>query len=182
MYEEKEKSFFRFEDLRVYDKALDYVEWVIGATDSFPENKGRVLSSRINHAALKIATHIAEGSARKKPQFVLNLKMAKSMVRECIVYTSIMDKEGYVGEEEIEVSRTHLMELTKMIGALIGSLQRKTNGNGNGYRNHDNTDDEPIKGYGQRSYEEKKEDDYKKEEVIVSSDDNYEEEDLSQSI
>ena len=180
MYEEKEKSFFRFEDLRVYDKALDYVEWVIGATDSFPENKGRVLSSRINHAALKVATHIAEGSARKKPQFVLNLKMAKSMVRECIVYTSVMDKEGYVGEEEIEVSRTHLMELTKMIGALIGSLQRKTNGNG--YRNHDNTDDGAIKGYGQRSYEEKNEEYSKKEEVSVASDDNYEEEDLSQSI
>jgi len=181
MYEEKEKSFFRFEDLRVYDKALDYVEWVIGATASFPEDKGRVLASRINHAAIKIATHIAEGSARKKPQFVLNLKMAKSMVSECIVYTTIMDKEGYVAEEEIEVSRTHLMELTKMIGALIGSLQRKTNGNG--YRNQENNEEDGgSKGYGQRSYEEKQENQYVKEEVIPSNDDYESDEDLSQSI
>ena len=124
----QEKTFFRFEDLRVYDKALDYIEWVIGATNAFPEDKGRVLSTRINNSALKIATYIAEGSARKKPQFIHNLKMAKSMVRECVVYTTVMDKEGYVSPEEIEVSRTHLMELTKMLGSLIGSLQRKSNG------------------------------------------------------
>jgi four helix bundle protein len=124
MYEEKEKSFFRFEDLRVYDKALDYIEWVMKATQAIPEGKAQDLSSRFNHAAMKIATHIAEGSARKKVQFVLYLKMAKSMVRECIVYTTIMEQENYASEEEIEISRTHLMELTKMLGALIGSLQR----------------------------------------------------------
>lgn len=124
MYEEKEKAFFRFEDLRVYDKALDYIDWVMKATQTIPEGKAKDLSSRFNHAAIKIATHIAEGSARKKLQFVHSLKMAKSMVRECVVYTTILAHEDLIPEEEVEVSRTHLMELTKMLGALIGSLQR----------------------------------------------------------
>ena len=50
--------------------------------------------------------------------------MAKSAVRECVVYTSLAGKLHYFSDKEVEESRGQLMEMTKMIGALIGSLQR----------------------------------------------------------
>ena len=50
--------------------------------------------------------------------------MAKSAVRECVVYTEIAFNEGVINAEQKEYSRSQLMELTKMIGSLVASLQR----------------------------------------------------------
>lgn len=120
----KNITFFRFEDLRVYHKALDYVDWVYNATKLFPEDNSKILAERFINSAQAIAFYIAEGSARNKTHFVHYLKMAKSSVRECVVVTSLIEKQSLFSEVMIDASRNELMELTKMIGALIGSLQR----------------------------------------------------------
>jgi four helix bundle protein len=121
------QTFFRFEDLRVYHKALNYVEWVHLNTSLFPESEMQNLTSKFVNASQAIALQIAEGSSRNKTQFVYYLKMAKSSIRECVVYTAIAKGLNYITEENYDDSRNHLMELTKMIGALIGSLQRSAN-------------------------------------------------------
>ncbi|OQX76746.1 MAG: hypothetical protein B6D61_08350 [Bacteroidetes bacterium 4484_249] len=134
----KEQSFFRFEDLRIYNKALDYIDWVYNATMLFPEEHTKELISKFNSSAQAIAFYIAEGSARNKSQFVYYLKLAKSSVRECVVLTSMAEKQTYLTGTLVEESRNELKEMTKMLGALIGSLQRpnhrykeKDNGGGN---------------------------------------------------
>jgi four helix bundle protein len=121
----KSISFFRFEDLRVYHKALDYIDWVANATQMDSENhSGGSAAAKFNAAAQSIAFYIAEGSARNKSQFVFYLKLAKSSLRECVVLTSVLEKHGSLTETLVEQSRNQLIELTKMIGALIGSLQK----------------------------------------------------------
>jgi len=132
-------SFFRFEDLRVYHKALDYIDWVSSATQLYSENHSGNVPAKFNSAAQAIAFYIAEGSARNKSQFVYYLKLAKSSLRECVVLTSVLEKQGNLTESQVENSRTHLIELTKMIGALIGSLQ-KANKKYQG-TNHEHEDD-----------------------------------------
>jgi len=52
--------------------------------------------------------------------------MAKSAVRECLVFTTISTQLEYFNEENNEYSRNQLMELTKMIGSLVASLQKST--------------------------------------------------------
>ncbi len=121
---EKTFTFFRFEDLRIYQKALDYINWVYEATKLFPEQENNDLSPRFNNSSRNIALNIAEGSARNKSQFVYYLKMAKSSVRECLVYTTISHNLNYITDIMTDESRNTLMEMTKMIGALISSLQR----------------------------------------------------------
>ena len=121
---ERTFTFFRFEELRVYHKALDYSTWVIRHTQSFYDKEHGLLSKRFNSSAQKIALNIAEGSALYRSQFINHLKIAKSMVRDCLVYTSIARQLNYLSKEDEEYSRNQLMELTKMIGALIGSLQK----------------------------------------------------------
>ncbi len=127
---EKPMTFFRFEDLRVYHKALDYVEWVHTTTALFPEHELQTLTIKFVNAAQAIALQIAEGSSRNKTQFIYYLKMAKSSIRECVVYTAIGEGLKYMSEADIDHSRGQLMELTKMIGALIGSLQRANHSEG----------------------------------------------------
>ena len=121
---DKTATFFRFEDLRIYLKALDYIDWVYKNTSKFPEKGSISLASNYYNSAQAIALHIAEGSARNKAQFIHYLKMAKSSVRECVVHTSLAGKQHFINETESEESRHQLMEMTKMLGALIGSLQR----------------------------------------------------------
>lgn len=122
--QENNVSFFRFEDLRIYAKALDYINWVHSVTSKFSENYKNSVAHHFERSAQGIALNIAEGSARNKAQLVYYLKMAKSSVRECVVYTEIASRLSAIDEDEKEYSRNQLMELTKMIGSLVASLQR----------------------------------------------------------
>lgn len=122
--EERVVSFFRFEDLRVYAKATDYATWIMQQL-STPRNEAEsVLVRSFSHSACDIALNIAEGSSRSKSQFDHYLKIAKTAIRECVVYTEVAHNMGMLGDGQFEQSREYLMELTRMIGALIISLQR----------------------------------------------------------
>ena len=120
-------TFFRFEDLRVYHKSLDYTNWVYDEVKKFPETQPHRLAEKFINSAQAISFYIAEGSSRNKSQFIHYLKMAKTSIRECVILTSICEKQELFDMVAIDASRNELMELTKMTGALIGSLQ-KTNG------------------------------------------------------
>ncbi len=126
--DEKESnvSFFRFEDLRIYAKAIDYTTWLYDKLIPFAEEERlkSFLKEELLKSAQKIALNAAEGSSRNKTQFLYYLKMAKSSVRECVVYTELITRQGLFSEQDKEYSRNQLKELTKMIGSLIYSLSR----------------------------------------------------------
>ncbi len=122
--QERTVSFFRFEDLRVYAKATDYAKWVVGTLATAHNDAEKALTDSFCKSAFDIALNIAEGSARNKSQFDHYLKISKTAIRECIVYTAIASGRGLFTPEQNDQSREYLMELTRMIGALIISLQR----------------------------------------------------------
>ena len=124
-------NFFRFEDLRIYAKAMDYIVWLYNEM-GISANEGNKIDRFIEiflTASQNIALQMAEGSSRNKTQFLYYLKLSKSAVRECVVYTEMAFRMGIMNEEQKAHSRTQLMELTKMVGSLIASLQRSMNGN-----------------------------------------------------
>ncbi|MFZ4399992.1 MAG: four helix bundle protein [Bacteroidales bacterium] len=121
---DKINSFFRFEDLRIYHKAIDFVDWTQQTTSFFPEDAKMNIGVPMSKSAQAIVINIAEGSARNKSQFVYYLKMAKSAIRECVVYATVAKTLHYISEETEDEGRRQLMELTKMTGALIASLQK----------------------------------------------------------
>ncbi len=124
-HEDHIPSFFRFEDLRVYQKALNYYIWVVETT------KAHTNTTDLSHMAklfvqdaLCIADRISKGSTRHKASFINYLKDAKMGIRKCVLQTSAAEQLGVINSEEAKQSREALMELTKMVGALITSLQR----------------------------------------------------------
>ncbi len=133
-------SFFRFEDLRIYAKAMDYITWLYGEMAPYStvgdESNLRFLKKSFFKSAQGIALNTAEGSSRNKTQFLYYLKMAKSSVRECVVFTETASRMQLLSENAKEYSRNQLMELTKMIGSLIASLQRTA-----GFVSHDDRED-----------------------------------------
>jgi four helix bundle protein len=122
---ERPLTFFRFEDLRIYHKSLDYVNSVYAMTKSAKDESFiKSFFERFLTSAHSITLNIAEGSSRNKSQFVYYLKMAKSSVRECVVLSTVGLSGNFITQEAFDESKQQLMEMTKMIGALIGSLQR----------------------------------------------------------
>ena len=122
--EEKVASFFRFEDLRIYAKAIDYAQWVLTTLGQPTTEAQKGLFRSFCHSAYDISLNIAEGSSRNKSQFEHYLKISKTAIRECLVFTTIAAKMEFLSPEQEEYSRNVLMEMTRMVGALIISLQR----------------------------------------------------------
>ena len=135
--QEKPVSFFRFEDLRIYAKSTDYSTWLIQNIGEPKNDMERNLINSFCHSSYDISLNIAEGSSRNKSQFEHYLKISKTAIRECIVYTAVATNLGLFDDDRCQRSREFLMELTRMIGALIISLQR-----GSG-RHRDDYDSEP---------------------------------------
>ena len=133
--EEKIVSFFRFEDLRVYAKATDYATWLANNLGTPRTDSEKTLVNSFCHSSYDIALNIAEGSSRSKSQFDHYLKISKTAIRECVVYTEVSHNLGLMSEEQFNQSREYLMELTRMLGALIISLQRSAE------RRHESSDD-----------------------------------------
>lgn len=132
---EKKYTFFRFEDLRIYRKALDYSKWINANTATIESSiPGDHLHLSFVKAASLIAINIAEGSGRNKSQFVYYLKLAKTSICECVVFTTMALDEDYFTQEIYDDSREFLVEISKMLGALISSLQRN--------RYHDQSEDD----------------------------------------
>lgn len=145
MDEQNVTSFFRFEDLRIYDKSLDYYDWLINKVQSAEESDRKVVLLPFLDTAAKISMQIADGSSNPKAEFIEYLKDAKGLVRKCVVFTTIAQRNNIFSEQEVEESRTMLMEMTKMLGAMIVSFQRSlgNRGTNNRTREEKNTDDYP---------------------------------------
>lgn len=117
-------SFFRFEDLRIYTKATDYSVWLSANLHEVSNLSQQRLEDAFLRASYNISLNIAEGSSRNKAQFEHYLKISKTAIRECVVFTTMAGQMGLLSADQVEDSRQTLMEMTRMVGALIISLQR----------------------------------------------------------
>lgn len=119
---DREESVFRFEELRVYQKALDYVDFIYNLTKSMDNAD---VAAPYRKAAQAIALYIADGSGETKQQFITSLRSSKSALRDCVVLTTIAKRQLLINEIEEEESRARLIELSKMLSGFISSLQNK---------------------------------------------------------
>ncbi|MBP5535286.1 MAG: four helix bundle protein [Bacteroidales bacterium] len=128
--QDTDNGFFRFEDLRIYAKAIEYSKWLLTTLPEPAGEQQRNLAQSFCHSAYDIALNIAEGSSRNKSQFEHYLKISKTAIRECVVYTAMALGIGMIDEEQSRRSRELLMEMTRMVGACIISLQRGSHRSG----------------------------------------------------
>lgn len=109
---------FKFEDLKVYQKALSFVDVVYQMSNSFPKEENYRLTSQFIRAATSIALNIAEGSGDTNPQFSRFLQIALGSVKECVVCVTIAKNQKYISTKEESNLREKREELSKMISSL----------------------------------------------------------------
>jgi four helix bundle protein len=75
---------FKFEDLLVYQKAMDFAEFVDALTKDFSPGELYALSSQFRRASDSIGLNIAEGYPGSDAQFVKHINHAIHSSNECI--------------------------------------------------------------------------------------------------
>lgn len=121
---------FDFEDLKVYQKSLEYVDFVYEITKDFPKEETFSLTNQFRRASVSICLNIAEGSGGSKAEFNQFLKIARRSVRECIAVTEISYRQTFISTEGKKQSRGFCIELSRMLNGLMKSLKNKENDNG----------------------------------------------------
>jgi four helix bundle protein len=109
-----------FRDLRVWQKAHEFVLAVYRYSESFPEREKYGLAHQLRRAAISIPANIAEGfgkrSAADKARF---LNIAEGSVEECRYYLILSQDLGY-GQTEALTSR--LEETSKLLNAYVRTI------------------------------------------------------------
>jgi four helix bundle protein len=116
---------FSFENLKVYQKAIDFGEVVNELVGQFPKKEIYRLSSQFSRAADSIAANISEGSASTDPNFNRYLKMAWDSSHECVTWNTKAYLRAYISQQQFEKNRASLTEIGKMISALRKKLRTK---------------------------------------------------------
>ncbi len=122
-----EEERFDFENLIVYRRSLEFVDFIYEITKRFPKTELFSLIDQLRRAAISICLNIAEGSGGSKVEFSRFLRIARRSVRECVAVTEIAHRRKFINTSERKQSRGFCLELSKMINGLMRSL-KKTSG------------------------------------------------------
>ena len=118
---------FKFEDLLVYQKAMQFGEITNSQVKKFPKEERFELSSQFKRASDSIALNIAEGSGGTDKQFYNYLGNAWHSAHECVSCSSKAFLRNYISADANEINREFLAELTKMISSLRNIISKRIN-------------------------------------------------------
>jgi four helix bundle protein len=116
---------FDFEKLIAYQKALNHLDSAYDLMKKFPHEEKWVLADQFRRASLSVCLNLAEGSAGTKKEFHNFLRISKRSLRECLVCTTVAFRRKYITEEEKDLSRTQISEISKMCTGLQKYLANK---------------------------------------------------------
>jgi four helix bundle protein len=116
---------FMFENLEVYQKAVDFADEAAALTEGFPRGYG-FLVDQLNRAALSIATNLAEGNGRFTIADRRNFfTIARGSTQECVPLVEIARRRGLIQEPASLALRERLEVIAKMISGLINGLENR---------------------------------------------------------
>jgi four helix bundle protein len=118
---------FMFENLEVYQKAVDLAEKVITLTNEFPKGY-YFLTDQLNRASLSIATNIAEGNGRFTKKDRQNFFIiARSSAQECVPLLEIAKRKQFISDVKQSDLLSELEIISKMISGLINGMEKRKN-------------------------------------------------------
>jgi four helix bundle protein len=114
-----------YQDLRVWQAAMEIAELCYALTKDFPKDELYGLTSQIRRAAVSIAANIAEGYGRDSTgSFVSFLRVAQGSVKELETHLLICVRVKVCAEPAASPILQRLEELGKMMRTYIRSIQR----------------------------------------------------------
>jgi four helix bundle protein len=116
-----------FKDLIAWQKAMELVNVVYDATETFPKAEIFSLTNQIRRAAVSIPSNIAEGQAHHSHrEFLHFLQHSRGSLAELETQHLIASSRKYLGEEQKQNVLTKINELNRILSGLISSLKERT--------------------------------------------------------
>jgi four helix bundle protein len=116
---------FMFENLKVYQKAVDLADQIAIRTETFPHGY-YFLVDQLNRAALSIATNLAEGNGRfTKADRGHFFTIARGSVQECVPLLEVAARRGFIATADHTELKSHLKEISRMVSGLINGLDKR---------------------------------------------------------
>ena len=115
---------FKFENLLVWQKAVDLSDIIHQLVKSFPKDEMYILTSQIKRAADSVSLNIAEGSTgQTNPEFKRFLGMALRSDIEVVGCIFLGRRRGYIQTGDFEKIYKLCEEILVMINSLRRSLK-----------------------------------------------------------
>src|SRR5689334_2472668 len=111
-------------ELIVWQKAMDFVEYVYEITNDFPTKEMFGLTNQLRRAAVSIPSNIAEGQGRGTTRGFLHfLAVARGSLQEVETQVLIAFRLKYLAED----SKANLVDRISEIGRLLSGLSTSLN-------------------------------------------------------
>ncbi len=114
-----------YQELIVWQRAMDLVERVYLASRHFPREETYGLTSQIRRAVISIPSNIAEGQGRRTtPDFVRHLSIAYGSLREVETQILIATRLNYLNTAMCDDLTKITAEVGRLLNGLVASLGR----------------------------------------------------------
>ncbi|MBQ9817003.1 MAG: four helix bundle protein [Proteobacteria bacterium] len=116
-----------YENLLIWQKAMDIAECVYALTKTFPSSELYGLTSQMRRAAISIPSNIAEGHARSDAtnEFKHFLHIAKGSLAELETQIKLSIRIKLTNDSDCNDLLNNLDELSRMLYSFIHSLSNK---------------------------------------------------------
>jgi four helix bundle protein len=117
-----------FEDLTVWQRAMEMTVGVYALTQGFPREEIYGLTSQLRRASVSVASNIAEGRGRiSQGEFRQFLGTAQGSNFEVQTQLEVSRRLRLGNEASLNQAKNLSIEVGKMLSSLIASLQLKAN-------------------------------------------------------
>jgi len=115
---------FKFEKLKVWQKALDFTAEIHHLSKQFPKDELYILTVQIKRAADSIVLNIAEGSTgQSNSEFKKFIRYSVRSATEVVACLHIGKKRNLIGDKDFNRFYAGLEEIIKMLHGLRKSLR-----------------------------------------------------------
>ena len=115
-----------YQDLQVWQKAMDLVDVVYQLSKAFPQDERFGLTSQLRRSALSIPSNIAEGSSRRSTkEFIRFVDIAYGSLAEVETQLLIAHRQEYISEKDVENIFDSTAEIGRMLNGLFSSLEQR---------------------------------------------------------
>jgi len=121
-------SIERFEDIKAWEKAREFVKGIYSVTNGSKFSKDWSLKDQMRRAAVSIMSNIAEGFQRDTDkEFIRFLYIARGSAGEVQSQLYILLDLGYISREEFDKFYVKADDISKLISGFIRYLKGSEN-------------------------------------------------------
>ncbi len=111
-----------YRDLKVWQKAMDFVVLVYDLSRKFPQNEMYGLTSQLRRAAVSVASNIAEGKGRSDKGFARFLIQARGSVWKAETQIELGVRFKYLSGGDAQGLLSAASELSRMLNGMLNAI------------------------------------------------------------